>query len=61
VRAIVLYLIGFISLVYGFHEFWQDRTVDQNAFMIGGTCVAVAAALQVFTDLWRRLSRPRKP
>jgi hypothetical protein len=58
-RAIVLYVIGFVALGYGFYEFWQEHIVDQNAFMIGGTCVAVAAALQVFTDLWRRLSRKK--
>ncbi len=58
-RAILLYVIGFASLVYGFYEFWRDRTVDQNAFMIGGTCVAVAAALQVFTDVWQRLTKRR--
>jgi len=57
VRAILLYVIGFGALVFGFYEFWRDRTVDQNAFMIGGTCVAVAAALQVFSDLWRRFRR----
>ncbi|HUK61686.1 MAG TPA: hypothetical protein VLV15_00085 [Dongiaceae bacterium] len=56
-RAILLYVIGFGALVFGFYEFWRDRTVDQNAFMIGGTCVAVAAALQVFSDLWRRFRR----
>ena len=56
-RAVLLYCIGFGGLGYGFYEFWRDRSVDQNAFMIGGTCVAAAAALQVFTDLWRRLRR----
>ena len=56
-RAIVLYVIGFGALAFGFFEFWRDRSVDQNAFVIGGTCVAVAAALQVATDLWRRLTR----
>ncbi|HZT78518.1 MAG TPA: hypothetical protein VFA27_17850 [Vicinamibacterales bacterium] len=53
----MLYLIGFGALAYGFFEFWRDRTVDQNAFMIGATCVGVAAALQVVTDLWRRLTK----
>jgi hypothetical protein len=59
-RSIVLYLIGFGSLGYGFYEFYLDRTVDQNAFMIGGTCVAVAAFLQVVSDLWQRLTRSRR-
>ena len=56
-RAIVLYAIGFVALAYGFFEFWRDQTVDQNAFILGGTCLAAAAALQVFSDLWRRLTR----
>ena len=56
-RAILLYTIGFGALGYGFFEFWRDHAVDQNAFMIGGTCVAVAAALQVAIDLWRRLTK----
>ena len=56
-RAILLYVIGFGALAFGFFEFWRDRMVDPNAFMIGGTCVAVAAALQVATDLWRRLTK----
>ena len=56
-RAVFLYLIGFGALGYGFFEFWRDRVVDQNAFMIGGTCVAVAALLQVVSDLWCRLRR----
>jgi hypothetical protein len=59
-RAIILYVIGFGALVYGFYEFWLDRSVDQNAFMIGGTCVAVAAFLQVVSDLWRRVTRRRR-
>jgi hypothetical protein len=59
-RAIVLYGIGFAALIYGFYEFWVDRSVDQNAFMIGGTCVAVAAFLQVVTDLWRRATRRKR-
>ena len=59
-RAILLYLVGFGALGYGFFEFWRDRVVDQNAFMIGGTCIAVAAFLQVVADLWRRLTRSRK-
>ena len=58
-RALILYLIGFGGLAFGFYEFWRDRIVDQNAFMIGGTCVAAAAALQVFTDVWRRLTKKR--
>ncbi len=57
VRAIVLYIIGFGALAFGFFEFWRYRTVDQNAFMLGGTCVAVAAALQVVSDVWRRLRK----
>ena len=44
-------------MAYGFYEFWRDGTVDQNAFMIGATCVAAAAALQVVSDLWRRMRR----
>ncbi|HZP48267.1 MAG TPA: hypothetical protein VFB07_07035 [Vicinamibacterales bacterium] len=56
-RAIVLYVIGFGALAFGFYEFWRDSTVDQNAFMIGATCVGAAAALQVVSDLWRRLKR----
>lgn len=56
-RALILYVIGFVALGYGFFEFWRDQIVDPNAFMIGGTCVAAAAALQVFSDLWRRLTK----
>jgi hypothetical protein len=59
-REIILYVIGFAALAYGFYEFWLDRSVDQNAFMIGGTCVAVAAFLQVVSDLWRRVTRRRR-
>ena len=58
-RAVLLYVIGFVSLVYGFYEFWREGAVDQNAFVIGGACVAVAAALQVVSDLWRRLTKRR--
>ncbi len=57
-RAVLLYIIGFGALAFGFYEFWRDGSVDQNAFMIGATCVGVAAALQVVTDLWRRLRKP---
>ena len=59
-RAVLLYAIGSGSLVYGFYEFWRDRTADQNAFVIGSTCVAVAAALQVFSDVWRKLTRRKR-
>ena len=59
-RTALLYVIGSGSLAYGFYEFWRDQTVDQNAFVIGSTCVAVAAALQVFTDVWRKLMRRKR-
>ena len=58
-RAIFLYLIGFGALGYGFFEFWRDHVADQNAFVIGGTCVAVAAFIQVVADLWQRATRKK--
>lgn len=56
-RALILYVIGFGSLGFGFYQFWRDGTLSQNLFMIGGTCVASAAALQIVQDLWRRFGR----
>ena len=56
-RVTLVYLIGFGSLAYGFYEFWRDDRVNQHAFLIGGTCVATAAAIQVFRDLWHRVRR----
>jgi hypothetical protein len=56
-RTALLYFIGFASVSFGFYEFWRDQLVDQNAFMIGGVCLATAAGIQVLRDLWRRLKR----
>jgi hypothetical protein len=59
VRALILYLAGLGSITYGFYEFWRTNTVDPNAFMVGGTCLGVAAALQVFADIVRRIKSAR--
>ncbi len=56
-RAALLYLIGVGTTAYGFYQFWRDGTLNQQMFMIGGTCVGAAALLQVVQDLWRRLRR----
>ena len=56
-RIWLLYAIGGAAVAFGFFEFWRDRVADQNAFLIGGICIAAAAALQVIGDIWRRLRR----
>ncbi len=56
-RAAVLYIIGVGAVSFGFYEFWRDQRVDQNAFMLGGLCLATAAGIQILSDLWRRLKR----
>ena len=56
-RTAFLYLIGVGAVGFGFYEFWRDHVVDQNAFMLGGLCLATAAGVQVAQDLWRRLRR----
>lgn len=56
-RIVIIYTIGFVSLAYGFYEFWRDTLVDQNAFLIGGTCLGAAAMVQVVRDLWSRIRR----
>ena len=56
-RTAVLYVIGVSAVTFGFYEFWRQQLVDQNAFVIGGLCLATAAGLQVIADLWRKLKR----
>ena len=56
-RTALLYLIGVFAVTFGFYEFWHEQLVDQNAFIIGGLCLATAAGLQVIADLWRKLKR----
>ena len=56
-RIAIVYGIGFASLVFGFYEFWSEGTVNQHAFLIGGTAVGAAAAVQVIQDLWHRMRR----
>lgn len=53
----LLYVIGIAATGYGFYEFWRDATVNQEAFMVGGICLAAGAAVQVLRDLWRRMRR----
>lgn len=56
-RAAILYAIGVGTMGFGFYEFWRDGTVNQQLFVIGGTCLGAAAALQIVQDLWRRFGR----
>lgn len=56
-RAALLYLVGAGTTGYGFYQFWHDGTLNQQMFMIGGTCIGAAALLQVAQDLWKRLRR----
>ncbi len=56
-RAALLYLIGLGTTTYGFYQFWSDGTLNQQMFMIGGTCIGAAALLQVVADLWKRFRR----
>jgi hypothetical protein len=57
VRVWFLYAIGSAAVGFAFFEFWRDRIADQNAFLIGGLCIAAAAGMQVLGDIWRRLRR----
>ncbi len=56
-RATTLYLLGVGITAFGFYQFWRDRTLDPQLFIIGGGCIAAAAAVQVIADLWRRMRR----
>ncbi len=56
-RIAIVYAIGVGSLAFGFYEFWRAGTVNQHAFLIGGTCIGAAAAIQVMRDLWDRMRR----
>ena len=60
VRIALVYAIGFGAMAYGFYQFWNDSTVNPQAFVIGGTCVFTAATVQVVVDIWRRLRRLRR-
>ena len=56
-RIWILYAAGVGAIGFGFVEFWRENIADQNAFLIGGMCIAAAAALQVLGDIWRKLRR----
>lgn len=56
-RAVILYVIGFGATGFGFYQFWRDGTLNQQMFVVGGTCIAAAAALQIVRDLWRWIGR----
>lgn len=53
----LLYIIGVAAIGFGFYQFWRDAVVNQEAFLVGGVCLASGAGLQVLRDLWRRLRR----
>jgi hypothetical protein len=57
VRVWLLYVIGGAAVAYGFVEFWLDDVADQNAFVFGGVCIAIAAGVQVLDEIWRKLRR----
>jgi hypothetical protein len=57
VRLALVYLIGLVSLGVGFYQFWRRGLVDQNAFLIGTTCLVAAAVIQVVRGLWHQLKR----
>ncbi len=56
-RAVLLYVAGFGAMAFGFYQFWRDGSVYQQTFIIGGICIASAAAFQIARDLWKRLGR----
>ncbi len=57
IRVTILYVAGFGAMAFGFYEFWRDGSVYQQTFIVGGICIASAAAVQIAQDLWKRLRR----
>jgi hypothetical protein len=57
VRLWIVYMIGVVALGVGFVEFWHRGTANQTAFLVGTTCLVVAAFIHVVLDVWHRLHR----
>jgi hypothetical protein len=56
-RPAALYVVGVLSIGFAVYQFWHDGSVNQQAFLIGGVCVATAAGIQIIRDLWGRIQR----